>query len=191
MADGLRAGQVVLVGMMGSGKTTVGGKLARRLDLEAVDTDTELVAGSGLEIDEWFTERGEAAFRAAEHEVLARVLDHPRTRVVATGGGVVVDAANRALLVEARHTVVWLRASPAFLASRIERKSARRNRPLLGDDPRGALEELDARRRDLYGEVADVVIDIETVMAGEDKPRKTLSRVVADTLERLAMPVQR
>ena len=185
------AGHVVLVGMMGSGKTTVGRRIARKLELDFVDTDAELVESGGRSVAEWFSEVGEDGFRRAEAEVLARVLDAPRSAVVATGGGVVLAAENRQRLVEPRHTVVWLRAGPAFLASRIERKAERQERPLLADDPRASLERLDAERRDWYAEVADIVVDIEPVMSGDDHPRKKLARFIIETLGRTGVQVVR
>jgi shikimate kinase len=184
-------GHVVLVGMMGSGKTTVGRRVARKLDLGFVDTDAELVATSGRSITDWFTDEGEEAFRVAESKVLADVLDAPGTRVVATGGGIVLAESNRTALCDPRHTVIWLRASPAFLTSRITRKSDRTGRPLLGDDPRAALEQLDAQRRDRYALVADMVVDIEAVMTGAEHPRKQLGRVIVDALGRAGVMVGR
>lgn len=174
----------MLVGMMGSGKTTVGRRVARKLDLDFVDTDTELVTESGRSIAEWFTDEGEDAFRSAETEVVTRALDAGTTSVVATGGGVVLAEVTRARLSEGRHTVIWLRAGPAFLASRIDRKAELKARPLLSGDTRATLDRLDAERRDLYAEVADIVIDIEPVMSEGDHPRKKLSRLIIDTLAR-------
>jgi len=184
-------GHIVLVGMMGSGKTTVGRRVARKLELDFVDTDAELVATSGRSITDWFSDQGEEAFRAVESEVLREVLDAPVTRVVATGGGIVLGEANRAALCDPRHSVIWLRASPAFLASRITRKAERTDRPLLGDDPRGALEQLDAERRDRYAMVADMIIDIEPVMTVAQHPRKQLGRVIIDALIRTGVQVRR
>ncbi len=177
--------------MMGSGKTTVGRRVARKLDLDFVDTDAELVATSGRSITDWFADEGEEAFRLAESKVLTDVLDAPVTRVVATGGGIVLAESNRAALCDPCHTVIWLRASPAFLASRIMRKSERTERPLLGDDPLASLERLDAVRRDRYAMVADMVIDIEPVMAGAEHPRKQLGRLIIDTLARTGVQVRR
>ncbi len=182
-------GHVVLVGMMGSGKTTVGRRVAHKLGLDFVDTDEELVAESGRSITEWFVDAGEDAFRTAETELLGRILAPGPTRVVATGGGVVLAEANRTRLSDCRHTVIWLRAGPAFLASRITRKSERKVRPLLSGDPQATLERLDAERRDLYAEVADIVIDIEPVMNEGDHPRKRLGRLIIDALGRTGAQV--
>ncbi|MBS1847121.1 MAG: shikimate kinase [Actinobacteria bacterium] len=168
--------------MMGSGKTTVGRRLAKTLDVDFVDTDAELEASTGRSVTDWFSGSGEEAFRAAESSVIARVLGADTTQVVATGGGAVLAKATRALLVEHRHTVVWLRAGPAFLASRLVGKRGGATRPLLGGKPRAALERLDAERRDLYAEVADIIVDIEPVMSSGDHPRRRLSNVIAETL---------
>lgn len=182
MADATRPGHLVFVGMMGSGKTTVGRRVARKLDLAFVDTDTELVESTGREIAEWFSEIGERGFRDTEAEVVARVLAAEGPTVVATGGGVVLQETTRALLADGAHTVVWLRAGPEFLASRLARKSGSGKRPLLSEDPLGALRRLDEERRDLYAEVADIVIDVEPVMNDADHPRRRLAALVIDTL---------
>lgn len=184
-------GHVVLVGMMGSGKTTVGRRVARKLELDFVDTDEEVVTTSGRSIGDWFAEVGEDGFREAESEVLTRVLDAPVSRVVSTGGGIVVAEANRKRLSDPRHTVVWLRAGPAFLASRFDRKAERKARPLLAEDPRAALERLDVERRDRYAEVADIVIDIEPVMNDGDHPRKRLGRLIVDVLGQTGLELAR
>lgn len=185
MGEDAPAGHVVFVGMMGSGKTTVGRRVARHLDLEFIDTDETIVSVTGREIAEWFANRGEVAFRDAEEQVLAELLDATTPSVVATGGGAVLRAATRTRLCAPRHRVIWLRASPTFLNSRISQKAERRARPLLADDPAVALERLDEQRRDFYAEVADVIIDIEPVMTGSDKPRKAVAQLVVDTLDLL------
>ncbi len=136
---------VVLVGLMGSGKTTVGRRLARRLDRPFADADEVAVERAGCSISEVFATQGEAAFRVLESEVLAELLDGEPS-VVAAGGGVVVVEANRERLRRPEVTVVWLDGSPSFLASRAEAKASR---PLLtaGDDPRAVLERLACRAR--------------------------------------------
>ena len=191
MPEATGAAHIVLVGMMGSGKSTVGRRVARKLDVNIVDTDDELVAKSGRGIAEWFSEVGEEAFRDAEERVLADVLATPETVVVATGGGIVEREANRALLREGRSTVIWLRGTPDFLASRIAQKGEQANRPLLADDPLAALIALDERRRDLYADVADIIVDIEPIMNDADHPRKALAEVVIETLARTGVQVMR
>lgn len=191
MPDAAGPGHVVLVGMMGSGKTTVGKRVARKLDTDFVDTDSAIVEQTGRGIAEWFSEVGEMAFRTVEAAVIAEILDRPVTSVVSTGGGAVLDPSTRELLADDRHTVVWLRAGPAFLASRLAKKAERNDRPLLSDNPLAALERLDAERRDLYGEVADIVIDIEPVMSEVDHPRRHLASLIVDTLGRTGVMVAR
>lgn len=182
MADAPRPGHVVFVGMMGSGKTTVGRKVARQLGRTFVDTDEAVVSGTGRSIEDWFAAGEEVGFRDAEERVLAETLSRPEPLVVATGGGVVLREASRARLRERANTVVWLRASPAFLADRVSQKDRIAKRPLLADDAVAALERLDAERRGLYAEVADLIIDIEPTMRNAEKPRKRLASLVVDAL---------
>jgi shikimate kinase len=166
---------------MGSGKTTVGRRLAARLDRPFVDADEALEARAGRSIAEIFETDGEAAFRDLETEVLAWLLAAPQPGVIASGGGVVLRPENRALLRGDEVTVVWLDASPAFLASRVERKA---HRPLLAGEetPREVLDRLHAERAPLYAEVADHVIDVEPFHEGEEKPKRALAERIADLL---------
>jgi shikimate kinase len=155
--------RLVLVGMMGAGKTTVGRMVAERLGWRYLDSDEQVMAATGRSVAELFAEHGEAAFRAEEARVLAEALSDPEPVVVSAAGGVVLARQNRVLLARAG-TVVWLRADPATLAGRV---SPGDHRPLLGDDPSGALASLDAVRRPLYAEVAGVVIDVDELTADE------------------------
>jgi shikimate kinase len=171
------AGHVVLVGLMGSGKSTVGRRLAEILDRDFVDADAALEAREGRSIAEIFAGDGEAAFRKAEEVVLGALLDRERPTVVAAGGGVVVADANRARLNGPGITVVWLDASPAFLASRAKAKA---HRPLLATgDPRRTFARLHAERGPLYSEVADVVCDVEPFHRSEDRPKLALASEIA------------
>ena len=165
---------VVLVGMMGAGKTTVGRRVAARLDRPFLDADDELECRSGRTVREWFAEAGEEAFRNAESATLAALLDHPEPAVIAAGGGVVIRAENRVALADP--FVVLLDAGPAFLASRVSRKA---HRPLIDDDARGTIERLHAERGAWYQEVADVVVPIEPAHQSEH-PKRALARVVTD-----------
>ena len=151
-------GHLLLVGMMGSGKTTVGRLLAARLGLPFLDSDAEVVRSTGRTVKEIFETDGEAAFRAEERRVLAEAVCSPEPTVVAVAGGAVLDPRNRALLRDDAGSVVWLRAGPATLARRVGHG---RGRPLLRDDPRGTLTRLAAERAPLYAEVADVVVDVD------------------------------
>jgi shikimate kinase len=167
---------VVLVGMMGAGKSTVGRRLASRLGRPFVDADDELVRRSGRSVREWFEEQGEGAFRAAEGELLADLLAAPGASVIASGGGVVLADANRAALRD-HALVVWLRAGAPFLASRVRQKP---HRPLLDEDPGSTVARLVAERAALYEEVADVVVDVDPFHAEGDKPKRRLADHIAD-----------
>ena len=163
---------VVLVGMMGSGKTTVGKRLAGALDVPFVDSDAEIERRAGRTIAELFAADGEPAFRVTEAAVVAELVAADRPAVIATGGGAVVDPATRAL-VRDRATVVWLRASPGMLAHRI---AADGTRPLLDDDPVDALRRLVAERDPIYRAAADHIVDVDHV------PRKAVVERVLDVL---------
>ena len=167
---------LVLVGLMGSGKTTVGHVLAERLGWDYVDTDEQVELATGTTVHELFSTHGEASFRHYELETLKRSLARDTPAVIATGGGVVTTLdARRALAVDAQ--VVWLRASPDALARRLDGDDTR---PLLtGRDPLEALRDLHERRAPLYAEVADVVVDVD-----EDEPSRVADRV----LELLGLP---
>ncbi len=160
---------IVLVGLMGAGKTKIGRRLAARLDLSFFDSDDEIETAAGETIPEIFQNRGEAVFRRGERRVIARLLSQP-THVLATGGGAFMDPVTRALIVS-RGVSVWLRADLDVLVARVARRS---NRPLLqAQDPRAVLAELIERRYPIYGE-ADVVVD-----SGEASAEVTTSRVIA------------
>ncbi len=149
-------GHIVLVGLSGTGKTTVAPLLARRRDVAVVDLDTEVERRAGRTAAEVFAEDGEDAFRDLESDELDRALGGPAA-VIATGGGVVVRAGNRDRL-RGGAAVVWLHAAPDDLAARLVH--ARQRRPLLGDDPATALRRLAGERDPLYREVADLVVEV-------------------------------
>ena len=151
------AGSLILVGMMGAGKTTVGRLLARRLKRDFLDADEEIERRCGVRIPVIFDIEGEAGFRARETQVIAELcaLDNV---VLATGGGAVLAEENRRRIAT-RGTVVYLHARPAHLWLRVRHD---RNRPLLATaDPQKRLEELYAERDPLYREVADLVVDTD------------------------------
>ena len=164
---------IVLIGMMGSGKTTVGRRVAKLLARPFRDADSELEARTGRSVRDWFEESGEVAFRRAEVEVLATLLGDPGPTVIAAGGGVVVEAANRAALGDA--WVVWLDADPAFLASRVARKD---HRPLLNGDPLTVLTALHAQREPWYREVAADIVDITPFHRTSESPKRDLAELV-------------
>ncbi len=170
---------VVLVGMMGAGKSTVGRRLAARLGRPFVDADDELVRRTGRTVREWFAEEGEDGFRRAEAELLADLLSAPGPAVIAAGGGVVVRPENReALAREAR--VVYLRAGAPFLVSRLNRKP---HRPLLDDDPEATLTRLLSERAALYDAAADLVIDVEPFHSDHEQPKRALAARLAEMVE--------
>src|SRR6201986_3852259 len=115
--DALRRRTLVLVGMRGAGKSSVGKRLAQVLDLPFKDADEEIEKAAGQTINEIFTLRGEAEFREGERRVIARLLDEP-PHVLATGGGAFVNDVTRAL-VKAKAFSIWLKADPEVLAKRV------------------------------------------------------------------------
>jgi shikimate kinase len=137
---------IVLVGLMGVGKSTVGRRLARRLGLPFVDSDTAIEDASGFSAAEVFERFGEEDFRDGERRLVARLIDG-QVRVIATGGGVFVDSRTRDLLNQ-RAITIWLDAPVDILA---ERTSRRNTRPLLRNgDPKGTLERLAEERAQSY-----------------------------------------
>lgn len=165
------AERIILVGMMGAGKTTVGSRLAERLGWGYLDSDEQVAAATGRTVPELFAEEGEAAFRAVESRVLAEALSGADPVVVSAAGGVVLSAANRRLLSESG-TVVWLRADPSLLARRV---GDGEGRPLLDDDPQAVLARLDGERRELYASVAAVTVDVDRLT-----PAQVVDRVLGD-----------
>lgn len=145
---------IVLVGLMGAGKTTVGRRLAQRLGLPFVDADSEIEKAAGETISEIFEHHGEAAFRDGERRVIARLLHNPR-QILATGGGAFMDPETRANIA-ARGISIWLRADLDVLLRRVGRRG---NRPLLKqEDPRIVMERLMAQRYPVYAG-ADITVD--------------------------------
>jgi shikimate kinase len=150
---------IVLVGMMGAGKSSVGRKLAARLALPFVDADTEIEAAAGMSIPDIFETRGEAEFRAGETRVIARLLE-AGPQVLATGGGAFMNADTRATI-RAKGVSIWLRADFDVLMKRIKRRS---DRPMLKtDDPGATLRHLIEQRYPVYGE-ADIIVDSRDVL---------------------------
>ena len=171
MAD---APHVVLVGLMGVGKSTVGRRLAKVMDRPFADLDEQVELAEGCTVPTLFRTRGEPAFRAVEAAVLAELVARRSPLVIAAGGGVVTGEANRRLL--APTFVVWLRASAGFLAGRTDPA----HRPLLaGGDPRERLSRLAAGREPLYHAVADATVDVEPFHAVDDQPKRALARHIA------------
>ena len=145
---------VVLIGMMGVGKTSVGRKLANLLQFAFVDADEEIERAAQLTIPEIFDRHGEAAFRDGERRVIARLIDGG-PRIIATGGGAFCNADTRALILD-RAIAVWLDCDLDILVERVSRKD---NRPLLrGKDVRETLARLQQERQPAYSQAPIHVI---------------------------------
>jgi len=155
--------RILLVGMMGAGKTTTGRQVAEKLGWDYLDSDVEVEKKTGLTVPALFARDGEVAFRDAEAEVLRAACARTDPAVVSVAGGAVLRPENRDLL-RTCGRVIWLRARPATLAARVGDGAGR---PLLDGDPAAALRALDAVRRPLYAEVADETIDVDDLSPGE------------------------
>ena len=153
LSAGLGGRSVVLVGMMGSGKSSIGRRLAARLAIPFVDADSEIEAAAGMTIPEIFERHGEPYFRAGEARVIARLLDQG-PQVLATGGGAFMNHDTRAAI-RLKGVSVWLKAELDVLMKRIKRRG---DRPLLkSGDPAATLTALIAERYPVYGE-ADLTV---------------------------------
>jgi shikimate kinase len=162
---------VVLVGMMGAGKSSVGRRLAKALEIPFVDADTEIEKAASMSIPDIFATRGEPEFRAGERRVVSRLLDGPPA-VIATGGGAFMDEGTREKI-RARGISIWLKAEVDVLLRRVKKRG---NRPLLkAGDPEQILRDLLATREPVYAE-ADMTV------VSRDVPHETM---VAETLDRL------
>jgi shikimate kinase len=160
---------IVLVGLMGAGKTTVGRRLAQALGMPFVDADAEIETAAGRSVADIFSQYGEAAFRDGERRVIARLLAGP-PHVLATGGGAFVDDQTRALIND-KAISVWLKADVEVLARRVTRRGGR---PLLaGKDPLEVLQAHALARYDRYGEAH---ITVET---GEGAHQFAVDAIVA------------
>ncbi len=167
---------IILTGMMGAGKSSIGRRLGQRLNLPFVDADAEIEAAAGCTIEEIFTRHGEPSFRDGERRVIARLIDGPLA-VIGTGGGAFMDAETRALI--HRNCIsVWLKADLETLVARVSRRT---HRPLLkSGEPRQILARLMAIRHPFYAE-ADV-----TVETGDVPASATVERVIEALRDHLA-----
>ena len=154
---------LVLVGLMGAGKTTVGQRCAEKLARPFVDTDDVASVFAGMPVPEFLAERGEPAFREIESQAVAEVCASPTPLVIATGGGVPLDPKNRERL-RANGTVVWLQAPPDVLVTRVGKGESR---PLLAGDPRAALTRLAATREAAYEAVAHEQVETSDLTVDE------------------------
>lgn len=148
---------LVLIGLMGAGKTTVGQNCARGLGRAFVDTDAVVEANAGETVPEIFAREGEAGFRARERAALVDALAAPEPLVIACGGGAILDPENRRT-VRDRGFVVWLQASPEVLAERVERDGVDARPMLAGGSPTITLTRLAAARAGAYAAAADAVV---------------------------------
>ncbi|MDF2365722.1 shikimate kinase [Sneathiella sp.] len=152
--DDFETRPIVLVGLMGAGKSSVGRRLATQLGLAFKDADTEIETASNLSVSEFFDIHGEASFRDGERKVIARLLKEPR-HVLATGGGAFMDPKTRALIVQ-KGCSIWLRAELDVIYKRCMKRN---NRPLLKTgDPKTILKDLMDTRYPVYAE-ADITVD--------------------------------
>jgi len=168
---------IVLVGMMGAGKTTVGRRLAARLGRHFLDSDEEIETAAGMSIEDIFAKHGEAEFRAGEARVIARLLKQ-RDIVLGTGGGAFMQADTRALI-KADAVSVFIKAEFELLFARVSRRS---NRPLLKTaNPRETLKKLIDLRYPVYAE-ADVTI------VSRDVPQDQVASQLIDAVLALPLP---
>ncbi len=167
----LKGRPLVLVGMMGAGKTTVGRRLAARLNRQFLDSDEEIEKAAQMSIPEIFAQRGEPEFRAGEMRVISRVLKEVDI-VLATGGGAFVNQETRGMM-KAEAITVWLKAEIDILFERVSRRS---NRPLLKTaNPRATLEKLIEERYPIYAE-ADVTV------ASRDVPQEAVASDIVEAV---------
>lgn len=167
---------IVLVGIMGAGKSSIGKRLASRLNLPFVDADREIEAAAGSSIEDIFEMHGEAAFREGEHRVIKRLLEGP-IQVVATGGGAYMDERTRKLIEDTGRSI-WLKADIDVLLSRVTRRD---HRPLLKTgDPREIMQRLMAERYPVY---ANAAITVES----KDGPHEEVVEAIVDALDNHAV----
>jgi shikimate kinase len=166
---------IVMIGLMGCGKSAVGRRLAVRLGLPFVDADEEIEKAAGQSIEDIFTEHGEPYFREGERKVLARLM-RSGPQVLATGGGAFTNADTRAAIAD-RGISVWLKAELPLLVRRVAKRN---NRPLLkGGDPQAVMQKLMDVRYPTYA-LADLTVE------SRDVPHDV---IVAEIIERLAGPL--
>ncbi|MFK8026121.1 MAG: shikimate kinase [Ilumatobacter sp.] len=149
---------IVLVGMMGAGKSSVGRVLSKRLDRDLLDSDEIIEANTGRTVREIWATDGEPEFRRLETEMLRTAIAAPEPCVIAAAGGVVLSDENREVLKGENAHVVWLLADVDLLLDRVK---AGMHRPLLDDDPEGTLRAMYRDRHDLYQEVADAIVSVD------------------------------
>jgi shikimate kinase len=168
----LNGRSIVLVGLMGAGKSTVGRRLAQKLGLDFIDADAEIESAAGKTVPDIFRDHGEAYFRDGERKVIARLLESG-SQVLATGGGAFTNEETRQNIAR-RGISVWLKADIDLLMKRVRRRD---NRPLLkSEDPEEVMRQLIAQRYPVYGR-ADVIVE------SRDVPHNS---IVSDVIRALA-----
>ena len=171
---------IVMVGMMGAGKSSIGRRLATRLGMAFADADTEIEQAANQSIPDIFEQHGEAYFRDGERRVIQRLLDG-KPKVLATGGGAFIQPETRAAIQQAGISI-WLKADRDLLLSRVKRRN---NRPLLkGGDPAEIIERLIAERYPIYAEAA---IHIQSRDIAHDAVIDDILAALADYLSREAV----
>ncbi len=176
----LRAHTIVLVGLMGAGKTTVGRRLGQALDMPFVDSDAEIETAAGCSIADIFETFGEAYFRSGERRVIKRLLEGP-PQILATGGGAFINAETRALI-RSKAISVWLRADLDLLVRRVSRRDTR---PLLRNgDPVAIMRRMMEERSPIYAQ-ADIVVDTD------DNPHESVVQRVISAVDALLMQRQK
>ena len=149
---------IILIGYMGCGKTSLGKKLSYKERIALLDTDKMIEQKQGMTITEIFDKKGEGAFRIMETECLKEIMEYSERYVISVGGGLPMKEENRKLLKELG-TVVYLRARPDTIYERLKNDTSR---PLLrGDDPKGKIEDMIGQRGPVYELAADCVIDVD------------------------------
>jgi shikimate kinase len=166
---------IVLVGMMGAGKSSIGRRLASRLGIPFIDADTEIVSAAGMTIPEIFEKHGEPYFRAGEARVIARLLDNG-PQVLATGGGSVMDPQTRALIGQ-KSISIWLKADIDVLLKRTKRRN---DRPLVEK-----IKDLLPVREPIYAQ-ADIIIQ------SRDEPHDTIiDEIMGELPKRLGLRAEK
>jgi len=171
-----RCDKIALIGFMGSGKTTVGKKLAKKMDIPFVDTDELIVEREGKTIPEIFTQHGEAYFRNCERDILQKIIDTPGKQIISCGGGMAINDENRTLL-KKHCLVLWLYATPEATVKRIKLET----RPLLNvENPLEKAFQLFGERKAFYAKASDVIFNTEKFDAESisDKIIDEISRIV-------------
>jgi shikimate kinase len=167
--------RVLLIGMMGAGKSTTGHLLSKRLGWPYLDSDEEIYHQTGRTVPEIWKQDGEGAFRAEESRVLAEATTSDGPAVIAVAGGAVLDPDNRARI-RGAGLVVWLRADVAVLAARV---GSGTGRPLLEGGPAAAMQRLTEVRAPIYADLADLALDVDRM-----SPPQVVDRILAALRDR-------